>query len=67
MADAPTAINRAWPSALNKTRSRLSRRNDVTALDIDQRMLRVVHVELCRSQHPAARDGQADRGGAGAK
>ena len=44
MADAPTAINRAWPSALNKTRSRLSRRNDVTALDIDQRMLRVVHV-----------------------
>ena len=44
MADAPTAINRAWPSALNKTRSRLNRRNDVTALDIDQRMLRVVHV-----------------------
>ena len=44
MADVSTSISRAWPSALTRTRSRLSRRNDVTALDIDQRMLRVVHV-----------------------
>ena len=44
MADVSTFISRAWPSALTRTRSRLSRRNDVTALDIDQRMLRVVHV-----------------------
>ena len=44
MADVSTSISRAWPSALTLTRSRLSRRNDVTALDIDQHMLRVVHV-----------------------
>jgi len=44
MADTPTTSGRAWPSVLTRTRSRLRRRNDVTALDIDQRMLRVVHV-----------------------
>ena len=44
MADAPTSISSAWQSVLTRTGSRLSRRNDVTALDIDQRMLRVVHV-----------------------
>ncbi len=44
MADTPNTSGRAWPSVLTRTRSRLRRRNDVTALDIDQRMLRVVHV-----------------------
>ena len=44
MADTPTTSGRAWPSVLTRTRSRLRRRNDVTALDIDQRMLRVVQV-----------------------
>ena len=44
MADTPTTSGRAWPSVLTRTRSRLRRRNDVIALDIDQRMLRVVHV-----------------------
>ena len=44
MADTPTTSGRAWPSVLTRTRSRLRRRNDVIALDIDQRMLRVVQV-----------------------
>jgi Tfp pilus assembly PilM family ATPase len=44
MADTLTTSGRAWPSALTRARSRLSRRSDVTALDIDQRMLRVVQV-----------------------
>ena len=44
MADTPAANSSAWQSALNRIRSQFSFRNDVTALDIDQRMLRVVHV-----------------------
>ena len=44
MADTPITSGRAWPSALIWARSGLGRRSDVTALDIDQRMLRVVQV-----------------------
>ena len=45
MADTPTTTSgRAWPSVLTRSRSRLGRRNEVTALDIDRRMLRVVQV-----------------------
>ena len=44
MADTPITSGRAWPSALIRARSGLGRRSDVTALDIDQRMLRVVQV-----------------------
>ena len=44
MADTPAANSNAWQSALTRIRSQFSFRNDVTALDIDQRMLRVVHV-----------------------
>ena len=44
MTDTPITSARAWPSALVRARSGLGRRSDVTALDIDQRMLRVVQV-----------------------
>ena len=44
MTDTPITSARAWPNALIRARSGLGRRSDVTALDIDQRMLRVVQV-----------------------
>ncbi len=44
MADTPITSGRAWPSALIRARSGFGSRSDVTALDIDQRMLRVVQV-----------------------
>ncbi len=44
MTDTPITSVRAWPSALIRARSGLGSRSDVTALDIDQRMLRVVQV-----------------------
>jgi Tfp pilus assembly PilM family ATPase len=44
MADTPITSGRAWPIALIRARSGFGSRSDVTALDIDQRMLRVVQV-----------------------
>ena len=44
MADTPITSGRAWPSVLIRARSGFGSRSDVTALDIDQRMLRVVQV-----------------------
>ena len=44
MTDTQITSGRAWPSALIRARSGLGSRSDVTALDIDQRMLRVVQV-----------------------
>ncbi len=44
MADTPITSSRTWLSALTKRSYRFGRRHDVTALDIDQRMLRVVQV-----------------------
>ena len=44
MADTPITSGRAWPSLLIRARSGFGSRSDVTALDIDQRMLRVVQV-----------------------
>ncbi|MDB4619239.1 pilus assembly protein PilM [bacterium] len=49
MADTPAPSSSAWQSALTRIRSQFSFRNDVTALDIDQRMLRVVHVSTGRT------------------
>ena len=44
MADTPSTSGRTRSNVLTRVRSRLGRRSDVTALDVDQRMLRVVQV-----------------------
>lgn len=44
MTDTPTTSGRTRSNVLTRVRSRLGRRSDVTALDVDQRMLRVVQV-----------------------
>ena len=48
MTEPTTNTTRAWPSGMAKLGTHLKRRGEVTALDIDKRMLRVVHVTSSR-------------------
>jgi len=48
MTNPTTNTKRAWPSGLAKLGTRLKRRGEVTALDIDKRILRIVHVTSTR-------------------
>ena len=48
MTNPTTNTKRAWPSGLAKLGTRIKRRGEVTALDIDKRMLRIVHVTSTR-------------------
>ena len=48
MTEPTSNTTRAWPSGMAKLGTHLKRRGEVTALDIDKRMLRVIHVTSSR-------------------
>tara|TARA_B100000676_G_C18052255_1_gene831990 strand:+ start:274 stop:1971 length:1698 start_codon:yes stop_codon:yes gene_type:complete len=55
MTEATSKTKRSKPSGLAKLGTRLKRRGEVTALDIDKRMLRVVHVTSSRGTAKVSR------------